>query len=72
MSQTAYKDADLSKLIDQASQGEEVIVEGKDGRRFRLVEVTQEKPRPKFGSAKGQVKMLEGFDDPIEGFEKYV
>ncbi len=74
MSQVAYKDAqaNFEKLIEQASQGEEIIIEAKDGRRFRLVEVEEQKPRPKFGSAKGQIRMLEGFDDPIEGFEEYM
>lgn len=74
MSQVAYKEAaaDLGKLIDQAAQGEDIIIECEDGRRFRLVELKEAKPRPTFGSAKGEVRILDGFDDPLEDFEDYL
>ena len=74
MGQVAYKEAqaNLEHLIQKASQGEEIIIECEDGRRFRLTEVLEEKPRPTFGSAKGEVRMLEGVDDPIEGFEEFM
>ena len=29
------------------------------------------KSMPKFGSAKGKVKMSDDFDEPVEGFEEY-
>ena len=74
MSQLVYKEdqANVEELIEQASQGEEVIIESRDGRRYRLVEVEGQRPRPKFGSARGQVRTLDGFDDPIEGLEEYM
>lgn len=31
-----------------------------------------EKPKPKFGSAKGLIEIGDDFDDPIEGFEEYM
>lgn len=38
----------------------------------RLVELKEDKPRPTFGSAKGEVRILDGFDDPLEDFEDYL
>ena len=74
MSQVAYKDAQnmLNELMNQAEQGEEVIIEREDGQRFKLTVVSKSKRRPLFGCAKGEVEILEGFDDAVEGFEEYL
>ncbi len=74
MSQVAYKDVahKLDELMNQAEQGQEVIIEREDGQQFKLTVVPKTKRRPLFGCAKGEVEILEGFDDPIEGFEEYM
>lgn len=62
----------LEELIEQASQGEEVIITRGDGASFKLVPTLSEEPRPRFGSAKGQVWMSDDFDAPLDDFEDYM
>lgn len=61
----------LAKLIEAAASGEEVVITRSDGASFKIVPLNLSKPRPKFGSAKGLVKMSDDFDDPLEDFEAY-
>ena len=62
----------LPELIEAAVKGEEVVIAG-DGRHLvRLVPVSGAKPRPRFGSAEGLVRMSEDFDAPLEDFEEYM
>ena len=60
----------LGELINEVVTGEEVIITRGDGRRFRLVE-TEDSPRPRFGSARGLVRMSDDFDEPLEDFQDY-
>lgn len=62
----------LAKLVEEAARGEEVIITRDDGIAFRLVPVATELPVPKFGSAKGLIKIADDFDAPLEGFEEYM
>lgn len=62
----------LSELIGIAAVGEEVIIKAFDGTAYKIVPVIQKEQKPKFGSAKGLIKMSKNFDDPIEGFEEYL
>ena len=73
MSQAIYTGAgtELEEMLKRAEDGEDVIIEREDGQRFRLVLVEASEPKRRFGSARGQVKMLEGFDNPLEEFEEY-
>lgn len=53
----------LSKLVDEAFAGTEVVI-AKDGKPMaRLVPFAR--PRRQPGSAKGQVRMADDFDDPL-------
>lgn len=64
----------LSDLVDAAVRGEEVLitVEDTQGKHLvRLVPVISERPRPRFGSAKGLFTMSEDFNDPIPDFDEY-
>lgn len=61
----------LAELIDEAASGEEVVITRDDGATFKIVPVALTYPLPKFGSAKGQVKMREDFDEPLEDFQAY-
>lgn len=62
----------LAELVEEVSSGEEVVIISNDGKCFKLVPFTPIKPTPKFGSAKGLIKISEDFDEPLEGFEEYV
>ena len=62
----------LRRLIDEADQGEEVVITRGDGASFKLVPLTKSKPRPTFGSAKGEIWMNEDFDAPLDDFEDYM
>lgn len=62
----------LDELIEEASQGEEVIITRGDGAAFKLVPTLLEHPRPQFGSAKGQVRISDDFDAPQDDFNDYM
>ena len=61
----------LAELIDEVASGEEVVITREDGGAFKIVPVAPLPPFPKFGSAKGLVKMTEDFDEPLEDFQAY-
>ncbi len=61
----------LAQLIEEAASGEEVIITRNDGSAFKIVPITTNVPRPKFGSAKGKVKIADDFDEPLPDFEDY-
>lgn len=61
----------LGELIDEVASGEEVVITRDDGATFKIILVAPMPPVPKFGSAKGQVKMREDFDEPLEDFQAY-
>ncbi|MDF5713333.1 MAG: type II toxin-antitoxin system Phd/YefM family antitoxin [Rhizonema sp. NSF051] len=61
----------LAQLIEEAASGEEVIITRNDGSAFKIVPITTNVPRPKFGSAKGKVKIVDDFDEPLPDFEDY-
>jgi prevent-host-death family protein len=63
--------AHLSDLIEDAIQGKEVVIT-KDGKAVvKLVPVSQPKPKPIFGSAKGLISMSEDFNAPLDDFQDY-
>ena len=55
----------LEELVEKASQGEKVVITRGDGAAFKLVPTFEGKPKPRFGSAKGQVWMSDDFDEPL-------
>ncbi|MCZ8046479.1 MAG: type II toxin-antitoxin system prevent-host-death family antitoxin [Microcystis aeruginosa K13-05] len=62
----------LSELLKAASKGEQVIIQNNEGQDFQLISLPTTVKHPQYGSAKGIVKMLDNFDDPIEEFEEYM
>ena len=60
----------LPELMDEAADGEEVVIARADGSAFRLVPVDVA-PRPRFGSARGLFTMADDFDAPLEDFKDY-
>lgn len=73
MYQINLKEAEtqLAKLIEQAAEGEEVIITRNDGAAFKIVPLHDRVKAPKFGSAKGLIKMSDDFDAPLENFKEY-
>ena len=55
----------LSKLIEQAERGEEVIIARGRTPVARLVPYAPERPKPGFGSMEGKVWLDESFWDPL-------
>ena len=54
----------LSRLLEKVQQGEDVVI-AKSGKPVaRLVKIEKEKPKPrKFGTARGTIKLLPGWND---------
>lgn len=61
----------LADLIEEAASGEEVVITGSDGTSFKIVPLSGVGASPKFGSARGLVKMSDDFDEPLADFEEY-
>lgn len=62
----------LSELIDKSAYGEEVVIMRGDGAAFKIIPLSQTKLYPKFGSAKGLIKIFDDFDEPLEDFKEYM
>lgn len=53
----------LSRLLERAEAGEEIVI-GRAGRPVaKLVPYAAEHPKRVFGQLKGQIRILPGFDD---------
>jgi len=63
---------ELLRLIDDVALGEHVIITRNQVPVAELVPVTQDVPKPMFGSAKGMVRMSEDFEAPIDDFQGYM
>lgn len=61
----------LDDLVDEATQGEEVVITRKDGASWKIVPVPAEPPVPRFGSAQGRIRIADDFDAPLPDFEDY-
>lgn len=57
----------LSRLVEQAAQGEEIVIAKAGKPMARLVALQQPKKakRRGFGALKGKMKLLPGWDDPL-------
>ena len=73
MHQVNLKEAEtrLAELIEEVAGGEEVVITRSDGASFKIVPLRTVGASPKFGSAKGLVRMSDDFDEPLEDFEEY-
>ena len=74
MHQITVEDAksNLPDLIDTAINAEEVVITKDAQHIVKLVPVSQAKPRPQFGSAKGLISMSDDFDEPLKDFAEYM
>ncbi len=67
---------DLAKVLHTVELGEKVLVNQNNGKSFFLVALPampkKSKNKPKFGSAKGQIKMSDDFDEPLAEMADYM
>lgn len=61
----------LSRLIQEALNGEEIVIARGNEPVVRLVLVESARPRRSFGWAKGQMTMAPDFDAPLDDFTDY-
>jgi len=61
----------LSRLIEEALAGEEIIIARGNEPVVRLVLVESARPQRSLGWAKGQIRMAEDFDESIDDFAEY-
>lgn len=60
----------LQELLEQVANGEHVVITRPDGSAFQLIALS-ERPKPKFGSARGLVQIRDDFDEPLDDFSEY-
>ena len=65
----SYAQTHLAELIEEAARGKEIIITQNDGWAFKIVPVQQPKQRPRFGSAKGLIRMSDDFDESLKDLE---
>lgn len=61
----------LSRLVDEAVRGGEVIIARGNKPLVKLVPVAEARPPRRLGTAAGKVRMSEDFDEPIPDFDEY-
>lgn len=62
----------FSSLIQQAMNGQEIVIMQHNIPIVKLVSISKSKPRPQFGSAKGLITISDDFDAPLEDFKEYM
>jgi prevent-host-death family protein len=60
------------RLIQEAMQGQEIVITQNSVPMLKLVAIPRSKPRAQFGSAKGLITMSDDFDAPLEDFKEYM
>ena len=61
----------LSKLVERAESGEEVVIRRGSKPVVKIVRYTTPDQSPLFGSLEGKIRIGDDFDDPIPGFDSY-
>ncbi|MDX8381681.1 MAG: type II toxin-antitoxin system Phd/YefM family antitoxin [Ghiorsea sp.] len=61
----------LSKLIQEALAGEEVIIAKGNKPVVKLVPLNPQKTKRQLGTAKGKITMTDDFDAPLDDFLAY-
>ncbi|HUF77527.1 MAG TPA: type II toxin-antitoxin system prevent-host-death family antitoxin [Thermoanaerobaculia bacterium] len=61
----------LSRLVDEAVRGGEVIIARGNKPLVKLVPVAEARPPRRLGTAAGKVRMSEDFDEPLPDFDEY-
>ena len=61
----------LSRLVEEAVQGGEVIIARANKPLVKLVPVEEARPPRRLGTVAGKVWMSEDFDEPLPDFDEY-
>jgi antitoxin (DNA-binding transcriptional repressor) of toxin-antitoxin stability system len=61
----------LSRLIEEALAGEEIVIARGNEQVVRLVLVESARPHRTLGWAKGQIRIADDFDAPLDDFSEY-
>lgn len=61
----------LSRLVDEAVGGGEVIIARSNKPLVKLVPIDEARPPRRLGDAAGKVRMSDDFDEPIPDFDEY-
>ena len=62
----------LPELVAQSISGDEVVITRNGQPVVKLVALTGQKRKRRFGSAKGLIKIFDDFDEPLEDFKDYM
>jgi prevent-host-death family protein len=64
--------ARLAELVEAVGQeGTEIVITSGSEPVARLVPPSPPRPRPRFGSARGLIRLAKDFDAPLEEFREY-
>jgi antitoxin (DNA-binding transcriptional repressor) of toxin-antitoxin stability system len=63
--------AALDDLVAEALRGEEVVLTRDEQPIARLVPLAEMRPRPRFGSARGLIRIAADFEMPLADFDEY-
>jgi antitoxin (DNA-binding transcriptional repressor) of toxin-antitoxin stability system len=63
--------SDLSRLIQEVLEGEEIVIARDNQPLVRLAPVASAGPRRSVGWIKGQVMMATDFDAPLDDFDRH-
>ncbi len=63
--------AQLSRLIERALAGEDVVIARRNKPLVRLVVVREARPRRELGTSRGKIRMADDFDAPLDDFSAY-
>jgi len=61
----------LSRLVDEAVRGGEVIIARSNKPLVKLVPVEEARPARRLGTAAGKVRMSADFDEPLADFDEH-
>jgi len=61
----------LSRLVDEAVRGGEVIIARSNKPLVKLVPVAEALPARRLGTAAGQVRLAPDFDEPLADFDDH-
>ena len=62
----------LSKLIQKAIEGEEVVIAKGNKPIVKLIQIINYPQKRKLGSAQGKIHISEDFNEPLDDFAEYM